>query len=100
MTSEIDHPDFPTGVAVIGSDSDTGKMTMLYFDEREVSRNYTVSFEGNEWKWWRNNPNFSQRFTVTIAEDGKTMTSIGEMKRNDEEWQGDLNLTYARLITT
>jgi len=37
MRQEIDEPQFPDGVAIIGSD-DSGKFSMTYFDERGVSR--------------------------------------------------------------
>ncbi len=97
MFSKIDHPHFPTGVAIIASDSESRHMTMLYFDERRVSRNYNFSIEENEWKWWRDNSKFSQRFTVTISEDGNTMVSNGEMRKHGGEWQRDLNLNYFRV---
>lgn len=96
MRQAIDAPDFPTGVAIFGSDNATGEFFQLYFDEREVSRKYEVSIEGNVIKWWRNDPEFSQRNTLTIAADGQTLTSKGEMSRNGAAWEPDLELTYTR----
>src|SRR5262245_36062085 len=69
MRSEIDEPGIPSGVAIFGSDNATSECFMLYFDERGVSRKYDVSFRGNVWKWWRNDPSFSQRYTATISKD-------------------------------
>src|ERR1700754_2528373 len=66
MHSEIDEEGIPTGVAVFGSDDAEGKFFMLYYDERKVSRKYDVSFDGDTLQWWRNDPAFSQRFTMTI----------------------------------
>jgi hypothetical protein len=39
MHSEIDEPEIPSGIAIIGSDDATDEFFMLYFDERGVSRN-------------------------------------------------------------
>jgi hypothetical protein len=97
MSSTINHPEFPDGLAIFGSDNESGEITMLYFDERGVSRKQNVEIEGNHWKWWRDNPSFSQRFTVTIEHDGNTMTSNGEMRRENAAWENDLGLSYTRL---
>jgi hypothetical protein len=70
MRSEIDEPDIPSGIAIIGSDDVAKEYFMLYFDERGVSRKYEVTLRGNVWKWWRNAPGFSQRYEGTIADDG------------------------------
>jgi hypothetical protein len=70
---------------------------MLYFDERGVSRRYEVSLEGNVWKWWRNAPGLSQRFTGVITADGRTIVSNGELSRDGARWEPDLALTYTRV---
>ena len=38
MRSEIDDPQFPSGLAIIGSDDVAGTFAMIYFDERGISR--------------------------------------------------------------
>jgi hypothetical protein len=38
MRTEIEEPGIPSGLAIIGSDDQTEALTMLYFDERSVSR--------------------------------------------------------------
>jgi hypothetical protein len=98
MHSEIDEPLFPSGVAIIASDDNLNEYFMSYFDERGVSRKYEVSLEGNIWKWWRNMPEFSQRFTGTISTDERTIVGKGEMSKNGAPWEGDLNLTYTRVV--
>jgi Protein of unknown function (DUF1579) len=95
--SEIDEPEIPSGISILGSDDVTHKYFMLYFDERGVSRKYDVSFEKNILTWARNSPEFSQRMTLTIADDGKTIVSKGEMSKDGGPWEGDLDLTYTRL---
>ena len=96
MHSEIDEPQIPSGIAIFGTDDTTGECSMLYFDERGVSRRYEVSIKDNVWKWWRNTPEFSQRFAGTIAADGRTIDGRGELSRDGTNWEGDLQLTYTR----
>ena len=96
MRSRIDEPEIPSGIAVFGTDDSTGECSMLYFDERGVSRRYEVSVRDGVVHWWRDAPGMSQRNTVTIAPDGRTMASRGEMSRDDAGWEPDLALTYTR----
>lgn len=97
MHAEIDHPDVPDTVAIFGSDNKTGECFMLTFDERGVSRKYMTSLQDNVWKWWRNTPEFSQRFTATITDGGNTIIGTGEMSNNGAQWEKDLDLIYTRL---
>lgn len=97
MHSEIDEPDIPSGIAIFGSDDATGEYFMIYFDERKVSRKYQFSFNDNVLKWWRNTPDFSQRFTATIIDDGQTIIGKGEMSIEGKPWEKDLDLTYTRV---
>jgi hypothetical protein len=94
--SEIDEPEIPSGIAIIGSDDSAGQLSMLYFDERRVSRRYEVTMHDRVMTWYRDAPGFSQHFTFTLAEDGRTMTGKGELSRDGSSWEGDLELTYTR----
>ena len=96
MRSQIDEPEIPSGIAIFGTDDSTKECSMLYFDERGVSRKYEVSVRDNVWTWWRNAPELSQRFTGTIAADGRTIVGRGEMSRDGAPWEPDLALTYTR----
>ena len=96
MHSGIDEPDIPSAVAIFGSDDVTGEYFMLYFDERGVSRQYNVALRDNTWKWWRNAPGFSQRFTGIISDDGRTIAGKGQLSKDGASWEGDLELTYTR----
>jgi len=95
MRSELDHPKFPDGIAIFGSDDVAQAYYMLYFDERGVSRKHDVSITEAQLKWWRDDPDFSQRFTIDIA--GDRLVSSGEMSRDGGEWEKDLSLTYKKL---
>jgi len=97
MHSQIDEPEIPSAIAVFGTDDTTGECSMLYFDERGVSRRYEVRLRDNVWEWWRNAPGFSQRFTGTIAADGRRIEGRGELSRDGATWEGDLALTYTRI---
>jgi hypothetical protein len=94
MRTHVDHPKIPDGLAVFGSDDQAGSFYMLYFDERGVSRKYDVSITDNQLVWWRDNPEFSQRFTLDIATD--KLTGRGEMSREGGDWEADISLTYTR----
>jgi hypothetical protein len=97
MRTEIDEPGIPSAIAIFGSDDSRGEITMLYFDERGVSRRQEVSMTGNVLRWWRNTPAFSQRFSGTISDDGRTIVGKGEMSRDGGPWEPDLQLTYTRV---
>jgi hypothetical protein len=96
MHSQIDEPGIPSAIAVFGSDDTTGECSMLYFDERGVSRRYEVSLRERVLRWWRDDPAFSQRFTGAIAADGRTIVGRGELSRDGAGWEPDLQLTYTR----
>jgi len=97
MHSENKEEKIPSGVALFGSDDATGEFFMLYFDERKVSRKYEVSIQDNVFKWWRNDPEFSQRFTWELTDNGNTIIGKGEMCRDGTTWEKDLELTYKRV---
>jgi hypothetical protein len=95
--SEIDEPEIPSGISIIGSDDVTNEFFMLYFDERGISRKYDLTFKDKAITWSRNSPEFSQQMVLTVAADGKTIVSKGEMRKNDGAWEPDLELTYTRV---
>lgn len=97
MHSEIDEPGIPTGIAIFGSDDASEAYFMLYFDERGVSRKYSATLDNNVFKWWRDAPGFSQRFTGTIVDGGNTMIGKGELSKDGSSWEKDLELTYTRV---
>ncbi len=95
--SEIDEPGVPSGLAIFGSDDSAQEYSMLYFDERGVSRKFQVTLHDNIWRFWRNAPGFSQRFTGTIVEGGNTIIGTGELSTDDSTWEKDLELTFKRV---
>ena len=97
MRTEIDEPQIPSGIAIIGEDDDTGSLTMLYFDERTVARRYDVTLSDNVVTWSRTSPKLSQRFVVTLSADGSSMRGVGEMSRDGREWGPDLALSFEKV---
>ena len=95
---EWDEPLPPNALSVIGRDDgvDSEVCTVLYADERGVTRIYQMSLDGGVWKMWRDSPGFSQRMTGTFSADGNTLTCHGELSRDGAPWEQDLNVTYTR----
>lgn len=97
MRSEIDEPGIPSAVAFIGSDDAAGTFTMIYFDERDISRRYLVEVTDGEVSWHRDEAGFAQRMELTIAAGGARMDARGTMSRDGGPWEDDLRLTYERV---
>jgi len=96
--SHIDEPEIPNGVAILGTDdSNPDAGAMLYFDVRNVSREYRWTISSNVWTWSRDELGFSQRMVLTIANDGLHIEAEGQMSRNGKSWEPDLQLTYTRI---
>ncbi|MEA3052939.1 MAG: hypothetical protein QOG72_1842 [Sphingomonadales bacterium] len=94
MRSEVDHPKFPDGVAIIGSDDASGKFAMIYFDERGVSRILDVTVGDRSVTWRHDDPDFAQSLTLAAAGDG--LVSKGRMSKKGGEWEDDLSEVFTR----
>ncbi len=96
MRSTVDRPEFPNGICIMGWDEDAGEYKMHYFDSRGVRRIYAMSLEGGEWKYWRDDPDFAQRFAGTISDGGKTITGQFDIAMDHENWERDMDVTYRK----
>jgi len=97
MSTDFNHSGPPNSTAIIGSDDSAEKLSMLYFDERGVSRIYEVKFDNNILKMERNFPGFSQRFTGTLKNNENTIEGAWELCENDINWKKDLEIIYTRI---
>jgi hypothetical protein len=97
MRSGIDWSGPSGSVAVIGRDDMAETYSMLYFDARGVSRVYEMSFGDSVWKQWRSAPEFSQRFTGTLSNDGSTIAARWEKSIDGSRWDHDFDLIYTRV---
>ena len=87
----------PYSISIIGRDDSAKTYTMLYLDDRGVSRVYQMSLGNGEWKQWREAPGFSQRFTGRFSADGNTSTAYWEKSKDGVSWEHDFDLTYTRV---
>jgi hypothetical protein len=88
----------PAGTAIIGSDDESGAYSMVYYDERGVSRIYAFGVQADGFRWWRDSPALAQRYTLTIADGGQTLIGRGELSQDGgSTWEQDLDLTYTRV---
>jgi hypothetical protein len=97
MHSQIDEPEIPSGVAIIGSDDEAGTFFMSYFDERGISRRYEVEAGERTVTWRRDNAKFSQTMTIAADAGGDRLHANGRMARDGGDWEDDLALTYVRM---
>ena len=100
MRSEIDEPEIPSGIAIFASDAANGPWSMLYFDERGVSRRYVVTVGPNELHCVLDDPAFSQTREFAKGPDGNVLSSRGRYREHSGEWQEDLTLIYRREEST
>ena len=88
----------PYAYWMIGSDDAVETFTILYADDRRVSRVYHMSLADGVWQIWRNAPGFHQRFSGRLSEDGNTISARWENSEDGEVWNHDFDLTYKRII--
>lgn len=91
-STEGDGP--PDSVAIISRDDTNKQYQMLYYDERGVSRIYSMSFENDSWKLWRDTLEFSQRFEGKLNVDHKTINASWRMSTDGKTWQHDFDINY------
>jgi hypothetical protein len=95
--SHVELPEAPDGVSVIGCDGMSDTYYQLYTDERDVQRVYKMSLGDGVWKLWRDGDPFSQRFTASFSEDGKTIAGRWEIAEDGKTWKSDFDLTYTKV---
>src|SRR4051794_30352544 len=94
--TEIEMPEAPNGVCVMGADAANGCYYQLYTDDRNVCRVYEMSIGDGEWRLWREGEPFNQRFTGRFMDDGNTIEGSWEVDEGDG-WRTDFDLTYGRV---
>jgi hypothetical protein len=96
---EVEHPDAPDGIAIIGFDADKATLLQHYFDSRGIARVYEMTFARTVWTLQRlaAAPDFSQRSTGTFDPSGDTIAATWESSRDGTTWEHDFALTYTRV---
>jgi len=106
--ARVAHPDFPDSASVIGfTDEDRAtdspppararQLSLHYYDSRGVFRAFLASIDQEAWRFWRDSPGFSQRFTGTFADGGNVIVGVAQLRRDDVNWKDDLRITYRRV---
>jgi hypothetical protein len=100
---EVPVPEAPDGLAIIGSaPENSGGYLQHYFDSRGVARVYAMSFDDGVWTLSRTTADFSpldfsQRFTGTFGDDGRTIRGRWEICQEGSTWEHDFDLVYTRV---
>lgn len=96
---EVEHPDAPDGIAIIGFEPAKATLLQHYFDSRGVARVYEMAFANGVWTLQRFGaaPDFSQRFTGQFSEDANTIAGRWEISTDGSNWSDDFGLTYTRV---
>jgi hypothetical protein len=81
---------------IIGYDDSAEVFTVLYADRRGVARVYQMRLVGDRWDMARDAPGFGQRFTAEFDAEGRTISGRWEMSSDNETWEHDFAMTYAR----
>ncbi len=95
---QVEHPDFPAGIAIIGPDESGEAFEMRYFDSRGVHRVYTMSLRDGVWTISRTSPGFWQRFTGVFSPDGQTITGRWAKSPDGVAWEPDFDVTYRTVV--
>lgn len=98
MRMDFNHSGPPDSTGIIGSDDAAGKLSMLYYDERGVSRIYDVSFRENVLTMERIFPGFSQKYRGSIINDGSKIEGVWELRESDDIWKIDVEVTYTKIF--
>lgn len=81
---------------IIGRDDSSDLFTVLYSDGRGVSRVYAMALEAETWKIWRDDDDFSQRFTSTVSAGRDLIIGRWEKRAAGEGWEHDFAVKYRR----
>jgi len=86
-----------TATWIIGRDESEPDYTVLYADDRGVSRVYRMSLTKSNWRIWRNTAEFSQRFDAEISSDqAEIKGSWQKSVDGGTTWEHDFKVRYSR----
>jgi hypothetical protein len=89
-------PDFPDSLCVIGVMEGENYLSMQYFDSRGVHRVYAIGFDGRELTLERDAPEFAQRGSATLSDDGSTLAGVWQLNEDDQGYRDDLAFIHRR----
>ena len=87
----------PASIQVVGRNEDADDFTLLYADDRGVSRVYRMSFGDGQWTLSRTDPGFYQRFTGRLLDHGDRVEASWSASHDEgNTWHHDFDLIYLR----
>lgn len=92
-----DRPSPPWAIWLISRDQERPGYSAFYYDDRQVSRIYEMSFADGVWKMWRDSPGFSQRYEGKLSRDGNTITAEWQRSQDGLNWEHDFDVKYTRV---
>jgi hypothetical protein len=95
--SEVEMPEAPNAICVIGCDAANDRYFQLYSDDRGVCRVYELSIGDGELKIWREGEPFAQRFAGRFSEDGNRIDARWEAAKDGTTWETDFDLVFIRV---
>jgi len=81
---------------LISRDELAREFTVIYTDDRPVSRVYRMTFERRVWKMWRDAPGLRQRFEGRLRPDGQRIVSHWDKCEDGKHWVRDFDLVFDR----
>ncbi len=95
MRASFEDERMPVGKWVIGVDDDHHTYSVLYHDNRDVSRIFEMSFINGVVDIWRYKPGFSQRLMATLEGKGE-LTGEWLYSSDGVSWHRDYRVRYSR----
>jgi hypothetical protein len=81
---------------IIGGDESSKEFTVIYSDERLISRVYRMSFARGVWKIWRDAPRFHQRFEAHVR-SSRRIDAHWDKSEDGKFWVRDFDMTFVRF---
>ncbi len=80
---------------VIGRSDANDRYVLLYHDQRGVCRIFDMTFDGTNWAFSREDPDFHQRFAATIEPD--RILGLTEASEDaGQTWRKDFDMIFER----
>jgi hypothetical protein len=86
----------PDDFLVIGYSDPRAKYQVFSYDQRGVARIFNMTFDGTEWRYWREDPDFHQRFVAQVSKD-RIQAYTEASEDEGKTWRKDFDITYVRV---
>ena len=80
---------------VFGRSDANEQLIALYHDPRPTSRVFRMTYADGEWRMWREDPDFHQRFVASVTPD-RIQARFDASEDAGSTWRKDFDLTFER----